>query len=415
MVKKIFIIAFIAVLINGCSNDFVVDYLEFGDNSMLANASKLNDSTHKLLEGIYKTDNKLSRLGNQIVLKFNKNKLSIFCQKSYDYFILDAGVVDSGIVFEGNGRDLETTNTALARFFIHNDDGALDILAGKQPTTIIMKQYLFVNTQTNNQSSNFTLFKFEKKFTNDDNFYIIAHRAGGRNSDLLGPAENSLEMINLAGNLGANAIEIDIRLTNDKIPILFHDDFITNRLVKGDVLLGPIENYKLKHLKSFCTLLNDETIPTLEEALEEVIFKTNLKLVWLDIKSADVVDVIIPIVIKYKEIAKKNNRKLDFALGITNEEVLSEIKSNSDYGNFSTICELDKDIAKSTNSILWAPQWTMGLLNTDVDELDKLNINSVVWTLDDRKFIIEFLDNSNYSGILTNYSAIVAYEYYTRK
>ncbi len=418
MVKKIFLFFILIITIISCSNDFVVEYQEFGANSLLTNSTKLSDSSAKLIEGIYKTASDNNRIGEQIILKFTNKTLSIFCNKSYDFFILNAGVIDSGIVFEGYGRDLETNNTILARFFIRNEEGALDLLNGKAPQNLILRQELFNSTLTSNQSSpkseNETEYFFEKKLTDKRDFLIVAHRAGGRNSDLLGPSENSLEMIKFTEKLGANAIEIDIRLTKDNIPVLFHDDFISNRLVIGDILLGQIENYTYKHLTSFCTLLNDENIPTLEDALKIVIDSTDIKLVWLDIKSAEVINYTVPIVLKYNEIAKEKGRKVNFAISITSDLVLEKVLNHPDYSKFITICELDKSITKSSGSIMWAPQWTLGFLKNDTEELIQSGIQSVVWTLDDRKFIVEFLENSNFKGILTNYSPIVAYEYYIR-
>ena len=49
-------------------------------------------------------------------------------------------------------------------------------------------------------------------------FWIFAHRGGGRTADYLPASENTLEIINLAGRLGANAIEIDVKMSKDHIP-----------------------------------------------------------------------------------------------------------------------------------------------------------------------------------------------------
>lgn len=48
---------------------------------------------------------------------------------------------------------------------------------------------------------------------------IIAHRGGG----LLAP-ENTLAAIRLARNLGFIAVEFDVKLTGDGVPVLMHDD-----------------------------------------------------------------------------------------------------------------------------------------------------------------------------------------------
>ncbi len=62
---------------------------------------------------------------------------------------------------------------------------------------------------------------------------IIAHRGGG----LLAP-ENTLAALRYARNLGFEAVEFDVKLTADGVPVLFHDDTL-DRTTDGS---GPVSD-----------------------------------------------------------------------------------------------------------------------------------------------------------------------------
>jgi glycerophosphoryl diester phosphodiesterase len=403
----------IFILLASCDNNIGIIYPTFGDSSVLTNAQYLDKSIIENIQGIYSSSNPDKRLGENIVVKSTKNKLTVYCGQSIDFILLDGGIIDSGIVFEGYGRDLETANVNQVRILIKNNDGADELLKGKIPDSISMLISVLYDSQTGrvNQTNQ---YDFVRKLSNSKNFKIIAHRGGARNSDLLPASENSLGMIKYAEYLGANGIEIDIRLTKDRIPILFHDDYISKRLINGDLLVGRVENYYFSHLRTFCTLKNDEQIPTLEEALSTVIENTNLDFVWLDIKTPAVIDVIVPIILKYNEIAKSKNREVDFYIGITSTQVQNQLMTNPDYSKMLSLSELSTVELEKSKSKIWAPQWTLGYQNEIVNDLKSKGIKSYVWTMDERNFIKEFLDNGKFDGILTNYAPIAAYEYYIR-
>ncbi len=93
--------------------------------------------------------------------------------------------------------------------------------------------------------------------------HLYAHR-GLHNNKGYAP-ENSLKAFRLATEAGYG-IELDIRLSKDKIPVVFHDD--TLRRICGSE--GRVEDYTCKELKRFVLCHSKETIPTLKEALDEV-------------------------------------------------------------------------------------------------------------------------------------------------
>ena len=82
--------------------------------------------------------------------------------------------------------------------------------------------------------------------------------------------ENTLESIRTAAELGAEWVELDVKLTKDEIPILFHDDEL-DRITNGSGLVKDKTLEELKQLDAgyhFGDSFFGVTIPTLEEAVD---------------------------------------------------------------------------------------------------------------------------------------------------
>jgi len=93
---------------------------------------------------------------------------------------------------------------------------------------------------------------------------IIAHR--GVSS--LAP-ENTLAAFKKTAELGFNWFEIDVQLTADKVPVVFHDKKL-NRCTNGNGLISEIELHALRSLDAgswFHPDFSDQKIPTLYETL----------------------------------------------------------------------------------------------------------------------------------------------------
>ena len=105
-------------------------------------------------------------------------------------------------------------------------------------------------------------------------FEIVAHRGVATEFP-----ENTIPAFQRAIELGADAVELDVRLTKDKVPVVFHYyylDEITS-------LRGPIFNYRYEDLlqAEFPVVLNGVgplRIPTLSEVLETIGGKIGLEI-----------------------------------------------------------------------------------------------------------------------------------------
>lgn len=121
---------------------------------------------------------------------------------------------------------------------------------------------------------------------------VAAHRGDWRNA-----AENSLQAIDMAIEMGVDIVEIDIAVTSDGIPVLMHD----KTLDRTTDCSGHVKSLSFKQLEN-CKLkdgIDDVTsspIPTLEEALKRIKGKI---LINID-KGEDHLPLIYPILKKTK-------------------------------------------------------------------------------------------------------------------
>jgi len=94
---------------------------------------------------------------------------------------------------------------------------------------------------------------------------IVAHRGASEHAP-----ENTLAAISKAAELGARAVEIDVTVSADGIPVLMHDD-VLNRCTDGT---GPVILKTLTELQEldagswFSPEFAGERIPTLQQALD---------------------------------------------------------------------------------------------------------------------------------------------------
>lgn len=108
-----------------------------------------------------------------------------------------------------------------------------------------------------------------------EGFYILAHRGASYYCP-----ENTMPAFNKAFEMGADLIELDITLSKDKIPVVFHD---TKLDIKTDVN-GDVRSFTLKELKKidagswFGNEFIGTTIPTLEEVLQWATGKISLNI-----------------------------------------------------------------------------------------------------------------------------------------
>lgn len=109
--------------------------------------------------------------------------------------------------------------------------------------------------------------------------WLYAHR--GLHDNLSDAPENSIKAFRKAMDAGFG-IELDIQLTKDDIPVVFHDDTL-ERICGTN---GNVRDYTYEELQQFQLCNSKEHIPRLEEVLELVDGKVplivELKVEWTD-------------------------------------------------------------------------------------------------------------------------------------
>jgi glycerophosphoryl diester phosphodiesterase len=101
---------------------------------------------------------------------------------------------------------------------------------------------------------------------------IIPKVIGHRGAKAYAP-ENTLASIHAAADLGIEWVEIDVKLTKDDVPIIFHDEEL-NRCTSGSGLVAETDFKTIQELDAgswFAESFMDEKIPTLEDALNAII------------------------------------------------------------------------------------------------------------------------------------------------
>lgn len=96
-------------------------------------------------------------------------------------------------------------------------------------------------------------------------FLVIAHRG-----DNIHAPENTLPAFQKAIDAGADMIELDVQLTADGVPMVFHDAYLHKRS-SGEGLLSDFPSEEVECLDAgswFSKKFTGETIPRLSEVLE---------------------------------------------------------------------------------------------------------------------------------------------------
>lgn len=392
-----------------CSRDTVVNVPLFSNGGKLTNALPIESKQLQLFNGVYNVIEGTDQLGKVVVIKQSGRKLSIFTGKNVALFVLQSGRIDSSLIFEGYWRYSQSQDNGLARFEISADQGGASLLQGIPPSASFIIRGA-IGDKTSEPGTPIML-QYNRPLK-DTSFTILAHRGGGRNSDQLPESENSLGIIQLAEEFGANGIEIDVRLTKDGIPILYHDDNFSPRLINSEYLIGPVSNYTFAAVRTLGTLKNGDHIPTLKEALNVVLNSTTLATVWLDIKSPSTIAPAVKLQQEYKLKAAAAGRTLNIYIGLPSEEIADQYKKENLLDTADALCELSLSEVRDVKAKVWAPRWTLGPLPNEAEQMRSEGRKTFVWTLDQKEFILPFLTDGNIDGILTNYPSLVAFEYY---
>ena len=135
--KKISILFVSLLLFYSCNNEVDITNPVVDPSDFLSQTTPLTNSSKLVMEGIYEVIEGKDLLGDQVVVKWNRDRLSIFSGKNGGYLVLEAGYLDSVIFFEGYWRYSTSSETGVASFYIPADSGGSKIIVGDTTATTI--------------------------------------------------------------------------------------------------------------------------------------------------------------------------------------------------------------------------------------------------------------------------------------
>jgi glycerophosphoryl diester phosphodiesterase len=381
-----------------------------------SSATPLTASAIQSLQGIYTTGEAASFFGKTVVVKSSYTvekeetiyHLSFFCEKGGKYILFEGKQQGNDIILKGHWRRAAATGKGLAWLVIEN---GMALLENKDQQQLFQLQgwYGFEN---NKPTERFSL-QYVQPLPEAPPFDVIAHRGGGRNVDFLSISENTTEMVKLAARLGATGIEIDVRMTKDNVPVIFHDSFLSIHTVQGMIFGGMLHHRTLKELKQL-ELRNLGEIPTLEEMLSTVVYQTPLEIVWLDIKKECDLEQVRKLQQTYQQKAAAIERKVTIYIGVPDKYMLNCFTKLDRYKDVFSLCEMDWDTTCKINAQVWAPQYTGGFQADTMAKVHAAGKKGYVWSLDNKLMIDTYISGGGFDGLVTNTPPVVAHWYYTK-
>ena len=424
--KKSCTILLMALSLLSCKKDYKVILPDASgwDLFNAAGSLPLNAVNRSAMEAVYALSNANSNFGDLVAVKWSyviKNNDTVFHVSGFfgqdiAYFICEGKKNNGTILLNGYWRKMVSTETGVIRLTISPENGG-SLLLGPNPVATagsITMDGVYGNQQEEPQLP--ITFTYSRKLNNSPNgFRILAHRSGGRTSDLLPVSENSVEMILKTPEFGSTGVEVDVRFTKDGIPILYHDNTLNLREIQKNGLVGPIENYTFEQLSTFVRLIHGEKIPTLRQALNAVVYQTQLSFVWLDTKYIGSLDSVRAIQKEYLQKASAAGRNLQIVIGLPGTQQLEQFLQLPDYANTPSLCELSLDDVQKTNALIWAPRFTEGTQNENVALIHQQGRLAFIWTVDVPEFITRFINEGHFDAMLSNFPSCVAYNYYVHQ
>ncbi len=408
------LLVLVATLLGSCVSSLdPVDLPEIDYSAELAGTTPLDGQRRLIVSGVYAVEDGRDRLGDTVAVRFDGTVFSLYAARNVSFAAGAGGARADSALFVGVWRGVTGPDGGRFDLVAPSDEGGKELAEGKgNGRGLVLEGTLSLGSSR----QPVRLRKLGAIKARLRGFQIIAHRGGGRNSERLGVSENSLPMIRLASLLGATGVEIDVHMTKDGVPIVFHDPTFTARTVPSPYVIGPVENFTLVQMRAAARLVNGELIPTLREALRMVIDSTSLTLVWVDNKQAAVVDSVLMIQKEMLDYARSRGRSdLRILFGIPADDIREAYERSPHKDGAPLLCELDVETAKRLNAEVWAPRFTAGIPDdATVRDLERAGIEIYVWTLDDESFIRRYLASDAFDGILTNYPTLLAALFYTR-
>lgn len=383
-----------------------VEHPRFEDGGLLAKSTRLDGKAAEALDGLWDSTEGSSLLGSSLVLRRSPGYLSIFGNRAATYAVLEAGcLADGRLVSEGYYRTAIDDSTGLVRLFLQPPEAARALCRGAAYTGPL--RWTGAYGQGNAAPDSGLALERRRTLPAKPTSLVIAHRGGCRSSDDCGASENSVEVLRMAQRLGADRVEVDVQVTSDGVPLLYHDQSFGPLLTSGRYCRGKVSDFTWAHVTQLCTLQYGEAVPRLSEALRVVVEETELVGLWLDVKTVTGMNAALPLVRQWDKIATARGRDLRIVVGLSTTALVNAWLGLDPTKRTECLVETSLDELRSTACRVWAPRWTLGPMAPTVAQLQAEGRSVAFWTLDEEQFVDLFLQQARPTGLLTNRPGLV--------
>jgi glycerophosphoryl diester phosphodiesterase len=215
-------------------------------------------------------------------------------------------------------------------------------------------------------------------------FFVVAHRGASGYEP-----ENTLRAVRRALEMGVDAVEVDVRLSRDGVPVVIHDETV-DRTTNGRGLVRSMSVEELRRLDAG----KGERIPLLSEVLEEVKGRCVL---FAELKEVDAAEPALKLV--------EAAGMLDSVLFISFEqEALAAVKRLAPRSHVGLIYAKPSDgivAAKHLGCEFVLPHYRLATEKA-VAFAHRMGLLVVAWTVDDAETAAE-LKRRGVDGIASNY------------
>jgi len=415
-------------LLADCEEAMEVSIPGFPDGGLTRTGTALKREQLKTsFEGMFTVSKGNSLLGDQASVITKPGTVSVLTDKNAGFAVMNAACLpDQRVVVEGYWQYPTRSDAGLVRVFVDPPAVAQALCNGESPAP----DTAFALVGTYGDDNDIPTKPLELRWSHElkewrDRFFTVAHHGACEATDHCGVSPNTIESIRLAERIGSNAAELDVRVTRDRIPILFHDPMLSRSLVRGLFCNGMVNQLSFAELRGACMARYGEQIPTLDAGLDMMINETELEGVYLDEKTPEGVLPSARLVQAWDTVLKARNenddpsddRKFGMLIGIPNDDVLdawNSAKKTLEAENEERVengeaelpipkCLLEYDVDKviAEGCVAWGPTWTEGPQPENVQKLRDHGIGTIFWTINESDFIEGFLTTSKPDGIIT--------------
>jgi glycerophosphoryl diester phosphodiesterase len=419
----------VALSLFDCESSAEVTIPAFPDGGLVRTGTPLGREQLKLLEAMFDVLKGDKVFGETVAVRTSPGTVSVLTDKNAGFSVLESACLPDGrLVVEGYWQYPTRTDAGLVRVFVEPPAFVQALCAGELPAVppdLRMNGYYGNDNDFPREPLSFAWKRELKPWRG--RFFTVAHHGACENTDHCGAAPNSLETIRLAERVGSNAAELDVRITRDNIPILFHDPGLSKTLVRGLFCNGQVAELSLAELTAACELRYGELIPTVEQALDMMVNETELEGAYLDMKVPGAVlptsrlasELMTELRERNENADPNDDRQFSALIAITTEEVLDAWhdakKKLTEEGLEIPPCllEYDPDLVIEEGCVAWGPTWTEGPQTDNVKKVRAAGAGTIYWTINQSEYIEEFLKASHPDGIISARASLVFHRYQT--